>query len=556
MLTKNPIRLTENKEISVKVTSSNGEDFFTNIKLEYGSTPKVHLTLDENEKEITVTPISQSHRNNYFLSDFYEQDFFNTSLFRYLYTGKANKDNLKKVHFIVPELASYFDRELDYTLDGEVNISGRLKIESLGAKIDHLGLTIEIHQGYVLKSNEFHDGFSFKNYIYFSYESDTTLNFSDIEKLMYKTIGLLTWLTGYPISIDSIEVSDGEEQGYLYVPIVKKIKNYDLNGHKSLIQPYFLRESFQNICNNYFSKNEVFEDIWSRTLPLFSFQGVLEYEVMLFASVLDKYFSYHIKNLPSEKIENYDSYIEKIGVFLKENAELKEILKTTNLLEKIKLTELTKVFPENTYQSFLNKQKQYFKMIDSKDIKIFLDKGEFYKIISIRDNAAHGSKEKLSPEEVLKYSWKVKLLSIYLIYMDLGISNDDFFKFISISFHPIVLNCEINRDLLEIKTGKLINIKLNKTESEKLKSIGTKIKVFRKINDTYFYNEELSIKADDYFSDDIILRIEEGKFYSYEKYLQYVLDHENTGLKAKYYPRVYLEEKNSKQLANDVIIVS
>ncbi len=61
--------------------------------------------------------------------------------------------------------------------------------------------------------------------MYFSFESDTALSFQDIENLMYESISLLTWVTGYPISPDSIEVSDGDKYAYLYLPVVKKLKN-------------------------------------------------------------------------------------------------------------------------------------------------------------------------------------------------------------------------------------------------------------------------------------------------------------------------------------------
>lgn len=476
----NPIKLTEKNKISVKVKGSDSEFFYTDISLEYGRPPKIQLRRNLKEKDLIVQPIIDSHYNTYYISDIHFHDSFSPAIFKYLFVGNADKDNLKKVYFIFPELSSYFHREISYTLDNDVNISGNLKIEPLEARIESLGLSIKIHQGYSLKSNEDHTGFSFKNTIYFSFESDTVLSFQDIEKLMYKATGLLTWITGYPLSLESIEVSDGEKDGYLYLPLVKKLKIHDVSFPKSFMQVGYLRQYFNTICNNYFEKKEIFEDIWSRTLPLFDFTGVLEYEVMLYASVLDKYFSYQIDHSTSSKIQDYDAYLLKIEEFFKKNEQLKELLENTELFENIKLNELKKVFPENKFQTFLSKQKEYFRMIDNQSLKIFLNKNDFIKIISIRDNAAHGTKESLQTEEVLRYLWKVKLLTMYLIYMDLGIHNNDFFEMISNTFHPIAMNCEIDKYLLDIKIGKTICITLSKCENEKMKKCDTKIKVFNK----------------------------------------------------------------------------
>lgn len=556
MLSKNPIKLKDNKKISVKVQPPNKESFYTEINLEYGRAPSIGVILDDEEKSLTVESALHKHHGEYFLTDFYEYELINSSIFNYLFVGKADKDNIKKVYFNVPELSSYFLHELDYQVDVDSNISGNLKIEPLETRIEHLGLSIKIHQGFNFQSDEDHTGFSFKNIVYLSFESDSNLSFQDIENLMYKTIRLLTWITGYPVTIDSIEVSDGVKNGYLYLPSLKKIKTYNLKNPYCFMKSGYFRENFQTICSNFFDKREIFDEIWSRTIPLFEFTGVLEYEVMLYASILDKYFSYHIEKKATDKIENYESCLEEIGKFLKENEQLKDLLKNTELLKNIKLHELKAVFPESKFQSFLSKQKEFFRMIDAKDLKIFLKSNDFIKIISIRNNAAHGSREKLSTDDVLEYSWKVKLLTMYLIYMDLGVKNDDFFKIISNTFHPIVLGCEKDKDLLDLKIGKMIILPLSKTEIDKMNRFDTKIKVFIQKKENYLFNSELSQKTHDYFSEDIITKIDPSKIYSSEKYVQHLLDENNTDMKAKLYSRAFLKDNSSKVLIHNVIILS
>ncbi|HJP46483.1 HEPN domain-containing protein [Acinetobacter venetianus] len=551
MVNSNPIKLTENQTISVKVKSSKGDFFNTDISLEYGRPPSIQLML-EGEKELKAHPYRDDHRGDYYMTDFYDHSFINHAVFKYLFFGKANKDQIKKVYFTVPELSSYFQQELNFNLDNEVNISGKLKIEPLEAWIESLRLSVKIHQGYILKHNDDHTGFSFQNIIYFSFESDTALSFHDIENLMYKSISLLTWVTGYPISPDSIEVSDGNNNAYLYLPLVKKIKKYDVSFPKSFMHLKFFREYFQTICSNYFGKKEIFEGIWSRTLPLFDFTGVVEYEVMLHASILDKYFSHQVPKFHKVTSPNYSKYISKIDKFFKDNDDFKKILSGTDLIDKIKAKSL---FPNKKRLTFAEKQEIYFKHIGEESLKIFISNDDFKHIKDIRDNAAHGEPEDLDTDTVYKYLWKVKILTMYLIYLDLGIKKDDFFKMISITFHPIAMNCELDKYLLDIATGKTILIELEQGEKEKFLNLNTKVNIFYKKENSYFFNSELSEMASDYFSEDVITPIDPSRIYNHEKYVQSLLNQREIDLETQYYQVIYLQENNSKVMINNVIII-
>lgn len=551
MVDSNPIKLTENQKISVKVKSSKGDFFNTDISLEYGRPPSIQLWL-EGEKELKAHPYRDDHRGDYYISDFYDHSFANHAIFKYLFFGKANKNQIKKVYFTFPDLSSYFYQELDYTLDNEINISGNLKIKPLEVRINNLNLSVKIHQRYNLKPNDDHTGFSFKNIMYFSFESDTALSFKDIENLMYESISLLTWVTGYPISPDSIEVSDGDNSAYLYLPVVKKLKKYDVSFPKSFMNKNFLREYFSTICINYFEKKEIFKDIWSRTLPLFDFSGVIEYEVMLFASILDKYFTYQVDKFHKVTSINYSKYISKVDQFFKENDAFKEILAGTDLADTL---EAKALFPKKKRLTFIEKKEIYFNHIGDERLKIFINNDDFKKIKAIRDRAAHGLKEKFDTDIVYKYLWKVKLLTMYFIYMDLGIEEDDFFKMISTTFHPIALNCEIDKYLLDIATDKTILIELEQAEKEKLKNLNAKVNVFYKNENSYFFNSELSEMASNYFSEDLITEIDPTRIYSQEKYVQSLLNQRDNDLRTKYYSVVHVKENDSNIMINNVIIV-
>lgn len=554
MLNSNPIKLTENQTIAVRVKSPDGDFFNTDITLEYGKPPSIQLML-EIENELTAHPYKDDYRgNHYIMSNFYDRSFINHATFKYLFFGKANKDQIKEVNFAFPELSSYFQQELRYQLDREANITGKLKIEPLEARINSLGLSAKINQGYVLKRNDDNAGFLFQNTMHFSFESDTALSFSDIEKLMYKSIALITWVTGYSLSPDSITVSDGHETAYLYLPLVKKITKYDVSFSKCFMNLNFLRERFQTICNNYFEKQEIFEDIWSRTLPLFEFRGVMEYEVMLYASVLDRYFTHQVSKLELFKDQNYDSYFSKVKDFLNNSEDFKAILEGSDLMGELDVKGL---FSNAGDKNFIQKQKAYFKHIQGDNLKIFIGKGDFYNIKDIRDRAAHGAKEGFETNDVYKYLCKVKLLTMYLIYDDLGIKEEDFFKIISKSYYPAVIGCELDRYLLDMATGQTILISLERREREKFDNLNTKVKVFQKKRNGYIFDSELSDAVSNYFSENEKIKFDPStRIYSHKEYVQSLLSQRGSDLAVQYYHRIYLQEKSSKALINSVVIIS
>lgn len=213
------------------------------------------------------------------------------------------------------------------------------------------------------------------------------------------------------------------------------------------------------------------------------------------------------------------------------------------------------LFPKKKRLTFKEKKEIYFNHIGEERLKIFINSDDFKNIKDIRDRAAHGAPEKLDTDIVYKYLWKVKILTMYFIYMDLGIKENDFFKMISITFHPIALNCEIDKHFLDIATDKTILIELEQAEKEKLKNLSTKVNVFYKKENSYFFNPEFSEMASNYFSEDVITEIDPSRIYSHEKYIQSLLTQREIDLKTRYYPVIYLQEDDSKIMINNVIII-
>ncbi|WP_157795037.1 hypothetical protein, partial [Acinetobacter baumannii] len=100
-----------------------------------------------------------------------------------------------------------------------------------------------------------------------------------------------------------------------------------------------------------------------------------------------------------------------------------------------------------------------------------------------------------------------------------------------------------------------ILIELEQAEKEKLKNLSTKVNVFYKKENSYFFNPEFSEMASNYFSEDVITEIDPSRIYSHEKYIQSLLTQREIDLKTRYYPVIYLQEDDSKIMINNVIII-
>ena len=175
-------------------------------------------------------------------------------------------------------------------------------------------IKVGLHQYYRLSNTSTKNGFQFTSSMNLVFEFENAITFSEIEKYLYKSRNLFTWITGFPIKVSKIEVSDGENRGTLYIPTVKDTSEHDLSYPNSFMLAGRLRDHFVKICESYFVKNTFeFENIWSRTIPLYNFNGVLEYETMLYTAILDKYCSYKVDQLNLDTMLDEDEYTELMG---------------------------------------------------------------------------------------------------------------------------------------------------------------------------------------------------------------------------------------------------
>ncbi|MEI8655519.1 hypothetical protein [Vibrio sp. Hal054] len=538
--------LAENLELNVRIT----EGEYGKLKINYGQLPKLsHVSkhsyfYENNEDTIEVEDFTEQLAPKYLLSGTINSSSHFSKLFRYVYSGKANRAKLKKVYFTFPELAAYFNNEISRNLEQNGNLSGNVTIVPLETTVfkDDQYVQIGLNQNYRLADTSTKDGFTFTSSMTLTLEFENSITFSEIEHYLYKSQNLFTWITGFPIKVSKIEVSDGENRGSLYIPTVKDTFEHDLSYPNSLMLSERLREHFPKICDSYFVKNAFeFENIWSRTIPLYNFNGVLEYETMLYAAILDKYCSHKVDQLNLDTTLDEDEYVEltdKVSALISGDTELVHSFSKGILADLSNVKVLREALPNRSAATFKQKVKKYISHIGKYVTEVFLSNDDLHLIKEVRDRAAHGEVEQFTTDEVNKIYWKLRMLVIYLIYRDLGVSDCEFLKIISFTLNPLALNCDIDKFKLDTKLDKAIALPVSESVFNELSSKLPLELVLTRNENIYEIHKEYTAKLSDYFS---FKNSKDRKISNLDEYVQTLLD--NPKLEAKYAGNAYVTYK-------------
>lgn len=550
--------LTENLELNVRIT----EGEYCKLKVKYGKIPSLYHVSKysyfhkNNEDFIQVEAFTEQRASNYILSGAIDSGANSSKLFRYVYSGQAETTKLKKVYFTFPELASYFNNEISRNIKQNGELSGNVTIEPMNATVlkDGQAIKIGLNQYYQLSDTSNNDGFKFTSSMVLVFEFEKAITFNEIEKYLYKSKNFFTWITGFPIKVSKIEVSDGESSGSLYIPTVKDVSEHDLSYPNSFMLADRLREHFVEICESYFVKNTFeFENIWSRTIPLYSFNGVLEYETMLYTAILDKYCSHKVANLDFDtKLddEEYNEITSKLASLISCDIDMTKTFSKNILADLSSVKILREVLPNRSAATFKQKIKTYLNHIGNYVTEVFLLNNDLQLIKDVRDRAAHGEVEQFSTDQVSKIYWKLRMLVIYLIYRDLGVSDNDFLKIISFTFHPLALNCDTDKFKLDTKLKQAVALPVSASVfSELSTNLRMDLVLTRNIN-LYEVHNEYTAKLSNYFR---LEAITDRKITSLDEYVQTLLD--NPQLKAKFIGNAYITHKRKSHKLHSVILV-
>ncbi|KON53775.1 hypothetical protein ACX02_15590 [Vibrio parahaemolyticus] len=365
------------------------------IELDY--TAGCHPTLDFDEDHILEVCVNNVEK--VFLQGFDDHH----EVFKAAFTGTFNAKRIVKVSFYTHDLSDLFSFDISDSKYLDDNGFLRLKFEPIQSSF-----TSEF--GYVkfsiaLTYNSKHE----LGKICFDYQMAINLEFDDfisidnVEKIMYQLKQFFSTIIAHNFSFDEIAIRDDNgELGSLY--FATNDEDYSsLKRHQHLLDTRYLRVKIDTLLKSFFESNAFeFNKIWSRVPPLLQLKHLLEYEVLIYGSILDKYVKYQCKDI-----------IQPDWTFRK------------------------------AYKEFLNKNEL------KKWLVPFFHNGDFNEVKSIRDRAAHGEMEQLPNQKVHNVLAKLKALIFFLMYRDLGLTEQEIISLLFNRghghFHPILRNCEFER---------------------------------------------------------------------------------------------------------------
>lgn len=499
---KGELGLKDSKKITVKSKALSST--YGTLELNWGKYPLIsgeYGPLLGPSNKVTLTSVGESQGTRYIASG------ISHGSCRFIYHGEMNEDEATKVYFSIPELASYFHHELSYKIDENGSLLGDVKIPQLAASFELEGesVTTKLVQGYTLGATPSNNGIQFIHEFLVCFEKQTPFTFPDIEKFLYNTTNLYTWLTGYPVTIDEIILSDGDKRGALYIPTVRQDTKFDHTRPYSFIPTNLLSSNFESIHTHYFNihKGE-FANIWGRTIPLFAFSGMLEYEILLYVSILDRYFSHRVSSL-------------SLG---------------------------------DDLDTFNKKAKAYLNYIGRDCTNIFISRRDIYDAKSIRDRAAHGAAENFPSDRVYHLLSKIKCLVMYLILKDLGFNDDTFLEVMDRTRYPIFRGSGINRYKLDVQLGKATVIRLSNVDIMKFNENFFHGRVFWRKGELWGYDCKLSEMLHGYYFSPNLH--EKNEFKSTVDYIKSKVG-ENYNI--RYVEPVYLLNKNNAERIYDAYII-
>lgn len=343
-------------------------------------------------------------------------------VFKAAFTGALNSKRILKASFYTNDLSGLFSFEISTSKYLDENGVLRLKFEPIQASfMSEFGyVNFSIYLAYNSKHELGNICFDYK--IVINLEFDEFISIDNIEKVMFQLKQLFSTMTAHNFSFDEITIHDDNgKSGSLY--FATNDEDYEiLERHKHILDTQTFRSQIDTFLKHFFYVNHFeFKNIWSRVPPLLQLKHLLEYEVLIFGSILDKYVKHKCKDV----IEDDWTFRQCYKTFIKDN-------------------ELKKLFTP------------------------FFTDDDFSKVLDIRDRAAHGEIEKLGNQEVNEILAKLQTLIFFLMYRDLGLNEQDITSLLFDRghghFHPILRSCKFDH----------YKVNLLLPDSEKIKEIQAK----------------------------------------------------------------------------------
>lgn len=251
---------------------------------------------------------------------------------------------------------------------------------------------------------------------------------------------IFSLLSGYSLSIDYVFDWDAKHRNSIYFVNNSDKKELFKDKHECFSQSRYIYQSekWNLIFKGFYEEHyERFNNLWANYSGMFAYDGVWEYEIFSYLSMLDQY---------TDIYSNQHALSLSNGEFKKLRRQLKdtiEVVKGGFGDEKSKVIDNISeqlISLKNSNLSTFDERYNFTTVsADQRIIAAINLSGDHFKHMKkIRNAIAHGSKVEIKELGDINYEMlglrKIKLLLLYWVFLDLGFSSDEFIKILKQAF--------------------------------------------------------------------------------------------------------------------------
>ncbi len=386
-------------------------------------------------------------------------------------------------------------------------------------------------------------------------KKDGVFTFIEIEKLVEKIRDLFSIILGASLSVTYLNIlslDQNAKHNSLHIPIYNFEENPLINWHESFCSYDAICEwNLWSIIINNFFKNDTFENVWNRLVPIYADKmPYWEYTVLSHVVTLEMYCA-KISEGKGDKLskkvfsELKDHLNKAAQSFINKEkrsaSDLKVLESIQNGINGLKNTSHPTL--KEKYGYLLSGINPAIQTIIS-----FTDE-DFIFIKKLRDSVAHGlSYQTAIPGNITKemgIASRLLILLMYLAFRELGFSDNQFSLCLYRSHSPLLRDIDLNERELDKfnKTAEFIELK--GADIKKYKFYKPIVIRYESSDNGYYLDEQLTYKVQNDWPND--------KYYSANDFVSDLLP---SGLKIKALTKAYVKSGEEEVLFHSVMLVS
>jgi len=462
----------------------------------------------------------------------------------------------KKVEVYLTGISTWFERFRSFEFKGDF-LKRDISIEKFKVDFSYDGMNYTIEND---RNVSVTNGLTTNHIIDIHHKLCITKNdgiytFIEIKNLTRKIRDLFSIILGASLSITHINIcslDSSAKHNSLYIPFYNYEENPLKNWHESFCSYDAICEwNLWSIIINNFFKNDTFENVWNRLIPIYADKiNYWEYKVLSHVVTLEMYCA-KISEGKGEKLSK--EVFKELKEHLK-NATQSFINKQKRSASDLKILESIQNGInglKNTTHPTLKEKYEYLLLgIDPaiRDIISFTNE-DFIIIKKLRDSVAHGlSYQTAIPGNITKemgIASRLLILLMYLAFRELGFSDEQFSLCLYRSHSPLLKNIDLNERELDkfAKTAEFIELK--DASFKKYMVYKPIVIIYEPSDNSYYLDEQLTYKVQNDWPND-----------KYHIANDFVNDLLPNGLKIEFLTKAYLKYGEEEVLFYSVMLIS